>query len=419
MDLETSKTAQRLSVDTIRALSMDAVEEASSGHPGTPMALAPAAYTIFNKFLRHSPDNPHWPDRDRFVLSVGHASMLLYSMLHLTGYDLTLKDIKSFRQWGSRTPGHPEYRHTPGVETTTGPLGQGFANGVGLAMAERFLADRYNRDGHEIVNHYVYALCSDGDLMEGVSQEAASLAGQYGLGRLIYVYDDNHITIDGDTDISFSREDKAGRFEACGWHVQSVEDSEDLEAIERALRAAREESERPSLVVLRSHIGYPAPNAVDTSAAHGAPLGEEEVRTAKEAMGLDPDERFSVPADVYEHMDSRPRGRELEQEWNDRFAAFEAENPGLAAEWERSWRGEPEPGALDGQPVFDPEQTPKLATRKAGAKAMNSFKEQTPTMLGGAADLAASTGTSFEGEQLFSAARPGRNVPWGVREHGM
>jgi transketolase len=412
-------TEERLAVDTIRALSADAVERASSGHPGTPMALAPVAHTIFTKFLRHSPRNPKWPDRDRFVLSVGHASMLLYSMLHLTGYDVSLDDIKSFRQWGSSTPGHPERGHTPGVETTTGPLGQGFANGVGMALAERFLAECYNRPGHEIVDHHVYALCSDGDLMEGVSQEAASIAGQLGLGKLVYVYDDNHITIDGSTEISFDREDKGKRFEAYGWHVQHVEDSEDLDAIERALEAARWEVERPSLIVLRSHIAYPAPNAIDTAAAHGAALGEDEVRATKEAMGLDPDEHFAVPEGVYEHTSIVARGRELEEEWNGRFEAWKGEHPELAAEWERAWRGEAEPGFAGSLPEFDPAETPKLATRKAGAAVMDAFKDHAPTMIGGAADLAASTNTKFGDGGVFSAEGSGRNIAWGVREHAM
>ncbi|MCA3762887.1 MAG: transketolase, partial [Cutibacterium sp.] len=358
---------------------MDAVQRANSGHPGTPMALAPVAYTIYTKFLKHNPNNPAWPDRDRFILSAGHASMLLYSVLHLTGYDLSLEDIRDFRQWGSKTPGHPEYGHTPGVETTTGPLGQGFANGVGMAMAERFLAERYNRPGHEIVDHHVYALCSDGDLMEGVSQEAASLAGQLGLGKLIYVYDDNHITIDGSTEISFDREDKAMRFEAYGWHVQRVEDAEDLNAIEAALRAAKEETERPSLIILRSHIAYPAPNAVDTAAAHGAPLGEDEVRATKEIMGFDPDEHFHVPDEVYEHLDCRRRGAELEGEWNQRFSAWRAEFPGLAEDWDRAWSGKPADGFEQSLPRFDPAETGNLATRKAGAKIMNAFKDHVPT----------------------------------------
>ena len=418
MDLKTRNVTE-LSINTIRTLAMDAVQKANSGHPGTPMALAPVAYTIFTKFLRHNPENPSWPDRDRFVLSAGHASMLLYSLLHLTGYDLTMDDLKNFRQWGSRTPGHPEHSLTPGVETTTGPLGQGFANSVGMAIAERFLAGRYNRIGHEIVDHHVYAICSDGDLMEGVASEAASIAGQLSLGKLVYVYDDNRITIDGTTAVSFDAEDKGKRFEAYGWHVQRVGDAEDLDALEEALANARDEEEHPSLVIVRSHIAYPAPDAVDTAAAHGAALGEDEVRKAKEAMDFDPDEHFFVPEGVYEHMDMRPRGRELEEEWNERFAAWREEFPGLSKEWERAWSGKPEPGYEEALPVFDPLKTEKLATRKAGARVMDAFKKYVPTMVGGAGDLVNSTNTVFEGGGLFSATHTGRNIAFGVREHGM
>ncbi|MGB3681267.1 MAG: transketolase [Rubrobacteraceae bacterium] len=418
MDLK-AQSQEALSVNTIRTLAMDAVEKAASGHPGTPMALAPLAYTLYTKVMRHNPEDPQWPDRDRFILSAGHASMLQYAMLHLTGYDLTLDDIKNFRQWESRTPGHPEHFHTPGIETTTGPLGQGFANGVGMALAERFLAGRYNRIGHEVVDHNIYAFCSDGDLMEGVAQEAASIAGQHSLGKLVYVYDDNHISIDGTTAISFDREDKARRFEAYGWHVLHVDDSEDLEALEAALLEGRDERERPTLIVLRSHIAYPAPNAIDTAAAHGAALGEEEVRAAKERMGLDPDEHFDVPDGVYEDMDCRERGRELQEEWNGRFAAWQEDFPELSEEWDRAWNGQPEPGYEDELPIWDPSETEQLATRKAGAAVMEAFKHYTPTMIGGAADLVASTSTEFDGAGMFSATHVGRNVPWGVREHGM
>ena len=418
MDLK-SKTIEAVSINTIRALAMDAVQKANSGHPGTPMSMAPVAYTIYTKFLRHNPENPDWRDRDRFVLSAGHASMLQYALLHLTGYDLTMEDIKNFRQWESRTPGHPEHFLTPGVETTTGPLGQGFANGVGMAIAERFLAGRYNRIGHEIVNHHVYAICSDGDLMEGVSQEAASIAGQNALGKLVYVYDDNRITIDGTTALSFDREDKGKRFEALGWHVQHVADSEDLDALEDAIRNARDEEERPSLVIVRSHIAFPAPHAQDTAAAHGSALGEDEVRLAKEALGLDPDEHFFVPDEVYEHMNMVEGGRELEEEWNRRFEAWREEFPELAEEWERAWSGQPEPGYEDKLPRWDPEETEKLATRKAGAAAMNAFQDYVPTMVGGAADLVNSTSTAFKSGGMFSSTHPGRNIAWGVREHGM
>src|ERR671916_655804 len=419
LDLKAQKTVAELSIDAIRALAMDAVQKASSGHPGTPMALAPVAYTIYTKFLKHNPENPDWPDRDRFVLSAGHASMLQYALLYLTGYDLTLGDMKNFRQWESRTPGHPEHFLTPGVETTTGPLGQGFANGVGMAMAERFLAGRYNRIGHEIVDHHVYAICSDGDLMEGVAHEAASIAGQNALGKLIYFYDDNRITIDGPTAVSFDAEDKAKRFEAYGWHVQHVEDAEDLEALEEATRNAVLEEERPSLMIVRSHIAYPAPNAIDTAAAHGAALGEEEVRAAKEAMGLDSDEHFAVADEIYAHMDRRERGRKLEDGWRESFSAWRGDFPKLAEEWDRAWSGEPEPGYEEALPAFDPAETEKLATRRAGARVMDAFKGYVPTMVGGAADLVQSTSTAFKGGGLFSATHTGRNIAFGVREHGM
>ncbi|MGI8541134.1 MAG: transketolase [Rubrobacteraceae bacterium] len=415
----TSRTVEAESINTIRALAMDAVEQAQSGHPGTAMALAPLTYTIFKKMMKHNPANPLWPDRDRFILSAGHASMLQYAVLHLTGYDLGLEDLKQFRQWGSRTPGHPEFSHTPGIEATTGPLGQGFANGVGMAMAERYLADRYNRSGHEIVDHHIYAICSDGDMMEGVTQEAASLAGQNGLGRLVYIYDDNRITIDGSTEKSFDGEDKGKRFEAYGWHVQHVDDSEDLEAIEAALGAARDETERPSMIVLRSHIAYPAPNAIDTAAAHGAPLGEDEIKAAKEAMGLDPEKSFSVAGEVYEHMSCKASGAEQESEWNDRFDAWRDAEPDLAKEWETAWSKKPEAGYRDALPVWDPSETEKLATRKAGGAAMAAFEAFTPTMIGGAADLVGSTNTEFKESGIFMKGEPGRNIAFGIREHAM
>ncbi len=419
MDLKVNTKVAKRSIDTVRTLAMDAVQKAGNGHPGTAMAMAPLAYTIFTKFMRHNPDNPGWKDRDRFVLSAGHASILQYSMLHLTGYDLPLDQIKRFRQTGSITPGHPEHFLTPGIETTTGPLGQGFANGVGMAMAERFLADRYNRIGREIVDHRVFAICSDGDLMEGVSNEAASLAGQNALGKLVYFYDDNRITIDGTTAISFDGEDKGKRFEAQGWHVQYVSDSEDLEALAEATQNAIDEDERPSLVVVRSHIAYPAPNAIDTAAAHGSALGEDEVRLAKEALGLDPDAHFDVPDEVYEHMDQKQRGRELEQEWNGRFGAWSATFPDLLEEWDQAWSGNPAPGYEEKLPKWDPSETEKLATRKAGGAAMDAFGEYAPTMIGGAADLVGSTNTTFSSGGIFSPANAGRNVAWGIREHAM
>ena len=419
MDVKTQQEVARRSIDAVRTLAMDAVQKAGNGHPGTAMAMAPLAYTIFTEFLRHNPQNPGWKDRDRFVLSAGHASILQYSMLHLTGYDLPLDQIKRFRQSGSVTPGHPEHFLTPGVEATTGPLGQGFANGVGMAMAERFLADRYNRIGHEIVDHRVFAICSDGDLMEGVSNEAASLAGQNALGKLVYFYDDNRITIDGTTAVSFDGEDKGKRFEAQGWHVQHVADSEDLEALAEATQNAVEEEGRPSLVIVRSHIAYPAPNAMDTAAAHGAALGEDEVRLAKEALGLDPDEHFAVPNEVYEHMDQRPRGRGLEEEWDGRFEAWREEFPDLSEEWEQAWSGDPAPGYKEKLPKWDPSETEKMATRKAGGAAMDAFGEYAPTMIGGAADLVGSTNTAFSNGGIFSPVNAGRNIAYGVREHAM
>src|SRR5881275_3050986 len=307
---------EQLSIDTIRTLSMDAVQQANAGHPGTAMALAPLAYLLYTEVMHHNPANPHWPDRDRFILSAGHACVLQYSALHLAGYNLSLEELKRFRQWESLTPGHPEVHHTPGIEATTGPLGQGFANGVGFAIAERFLAERYNRPYDEIVDHRVYAVCSDGDLMEGVSNEAASIAGQLGLGKLVYFYDDNHITIDGTTSISFTGEDRGARLAAQGWHVQHLDEANDLDSLRESIRNAQAEPDRPSLIVIRSHIAFGAPRAVDTAKAHGAPLGEDEVRATKEALGWDPDAHFVVPDDVREHFNVVQRGIDLEAEWN-------------------------------------------------------------------------------------------------------
>ncbi len=408
---------EQRSIDTIRTLSMDAVQQANAGHPGTAMALSPLAYLLYREVLRHSPADPHWPNRDRFLLSAGHACILQYTALHLAGYDLSLEELKRFRQWGSITPGHPEVHHTPGVEATTGPLGQGFANGVGMGLAERFLAERYNRPYDEIVDHRVYAICSDGDLMEGVSNEAASLAGQYGLGKLVYFYDDNHITIDGTTSISFVAEDKGARLAAQGWHVQHVDDANDLDTLREAIANAQAEEERPSLIVIRSHIAFGAPHAIDTAKAHGSPLGEEEVRATKEALGWDPDEKFFVPDEVREHMKVIDRGNEYELEWERRVEAWAAKYPGLKEDWEQAQSGKPRPGWLEALPEFEVGE--ELATRKAGADVMEAFKRFTPTMLGGAADLVESTYTEFKGGGLFSATHSGRNVPFGIRENAM
>jgi transketolase len=408
---------KELSIDTIRGLSMDAVQKANAGHPGTAMALAPLAYTLYMRFLRMNPADPAWPDRDRFVLSNGHACVLQYSLLHLTGFDLGLDDLKQFRQWGSRTPGHPERSHTPGIEITTGPLGQGFANAVGMAIAERFLAERFNRPGHEVVDHHTYAICGDGDMMEGVSQEAASIAGNFALGKLIVCYDDNHITIDGSTAISFDGENHTDRLEADGWHVQRVADSEDLDALESAIAAARAETERPSFIAIRSHIAYPAPHAVDTAKSHGAPLGEKEVAATKEVMGFDPEQFFWVDDRVYEHMSLTATGQAAQQEWTQRAAGWRAAFPDMAADWDRAWAGDLRDGWREALPGFAAGE--EIATRSAGQKAMAAFSEYAPTMAGGAADLVESTKTVFPGAGEFSKVHAGRNIPFGIREHAM
>ena len=394
-------------VDTIRALAMDAVQQANAGHPGTAMALAPVAYLLYRDVMRHNPADPHWPGRDRFVLSAGHACMLQYAALHLAGYDLTLDDLKQFRQWGSRTPGHPEWGHTAGIETTTGPLGQGFANGVGMAIAQRFLADRYNRPHHAIVDSWIYAICSDGDLMEGVSQEAASIAGHLGLGRLVYVYDDNHITIDGTTSLTFTTEDKGKRFEAYGWHVQHVDDSEDLDALLGALAAAKAEEDRPSLIVLRTHIAYPAPNAIDTSKAHGAPLGEAEIRATKEAMGFDPDATFAVSDAVREHMAvvADARRRAAARVGRARSPPGRRRSPRLRTSASSTCAASRATGWREALPVFPAGE--EVATRDAGKTVMQALKPFTPTMVGGSADLVESNKTEFAGAGIFSATHVG------------
>ena len=407
----------RLSINTIRGLAMDAVQKANAGHPGTAMALAPLAYVLFRRMLNVNPADPSWPDRDRFVLSAGHACVLQYSLLHLCGWELSLEDLEQFRQWGSRTPGHPERGHTPGVEVTTGPLGQGLGNAVGMAIAERFLAERFNRPAREVVDHRTYVICSDGDMMEGISQEAASLAGHFALGRLIVCYDDNHITIDGTTSLSFDSENHAERMAAEGWHVQRVEDSEDLEALEAALLAARAEERRPSFIAIRSHIAYPAPNAIDTAKAHGAPLGEQEVAAAKQAMGFDPERHFWVDERVYEHMSLREAGTAAQQRWRERFDSWRESFPEMAEDWDTAWAGRLRGGWQEALPDFEAGQ--EMATRSAGQKAMAAFAAFAPTMLGGAADLVESTKTVFEGGGEFSAVHAGRNVPFGIREHGM
>jgi transketolase len=407
----------QLCVNAIRALSMDAIQKANSGHPGLPMAMAPAAFVLYRRIMKHDPADPTWPDRDRFLLSAGHGSMLLYSILHLTGYDLPMDQLKSFRQWGSLTPGHPERDRvhvTPGVEVTTGPLGAGFANGVGMALAEKFLREHY---GAEVQDHHIYAIVSDGDLMEGIAAEAASLAGQLGLGRIVYLYDDNDISLDGPTSLSFDREDVDKRFEAYGWDVSAVHDANDMVALETAIRAAQKVEDKPSIIRVKSIIGYPSPNKSGSSKAHGAALGEDEVRLTKEVMGWDPDKQFHVPDAAYEACSMKDDGAAAHAEWKERFEAWRAANPELAEEWDYAWRGKPLPGLADALPK-DWEKD-KLATRVAGQKTMAAFEKFTPTMVGGAADLSESTKTEFPNADRFTAAKAGRNVFFGVREHGM
>lgn len=408
-----------LSINTIRTLAMDAVEEASSGHPGTPMSLAPLAYVLWMQTMNYNPRNPDWFDRDRFVLSAGHASMLQYAVLHLTGYDLSLDEIKHFRQWGSLTPGHPE-NTTPGVETTTGPLGQGAMNSVGMAMAEAHMAQVFNRPGHEIVDHHTYAICSDGDLMEGASHEAASMAGHFGLGKLVWMYDENHISIEGPTELTYT-DDVVSRFEGYNWHVQHIgESANDLDALSEALWEAREESERPSLIILRSHIGYGSPNMQDTSEVHGSPLGEEEIRRTKEFYGWPEDKKFYVPAEVREHMHAAiDRGKLLEQEWNEKMEAYREEYPGLADEFDSALKGELPPDWDADLPEWSPGDGP-MATRKSGGDALRGIAPRVKTLVGGSGDLAPSTKTLQEGTDYFEKGEyANRNVAFGVRELGM
>lgn len=413
------KDLDTLCINTIRMLCVDAVEQANSGHPGMPMGAAAMAYVLWTRFLRHNPRNPGWPNRDRFVLSAGHGSMLLYSLLHLTGYDLPLEELKRFRQWGSKTPGHPEYGQTPGVETTTGPLGQGFANGVGMAIAERILAARFNRPGHTIVDHYTYGIISDGDLMEGVSHEAASLAGHLGLGKIIYLYDDNHISIEGGTDLAFT-EDRRRRFEAYQWHVQEVQNGNDLEAVAAAIHRAQEETARPSIIAVRTHIGFGSPGKQDTPGAHGEPLGPEEVLRTKENLGWPPDDPFFVPEEASNHfLKVREQGEAVEEKWNETFTDYARAFPELAKVWGR-WMDRESPENMDTiLPVFPPDAKGP-ATRAASGKVLNALAPHIPNLLGGSADLAPSNKTLITGESDFLAgAYDGRNIHFGVREHGM
>ncbi|HEY3269275.1 MAG TPA: transketolase [Armatimonadota bacterium] len=424
----------QLAINTIRFLSVDAIEKANSGHPGLPLGAAPMAYVLWTRFLRHNPTNPHWVDRDRFILSAGHGSMLLYSLLHLTGYALPLEQIKRFRQWGSMAPGHPERGRTPGVETTTGPLGQGFANGVGIAIAEHYLAARYNRPGRQIINHYTYALVSDGDLMEGVSSEAASLAGHLKLGKLICLYDDNHITLSASTHITFS-EDRAKRFAAYDWHTQTVENGNDLEAIASALRGAQDETERPSLILVRTHIGYGSPHKQDTYEAHGSPLGKDEVILTKQALGWPLEPPFYIPDKALAHFRlAIEKGKQTEAEWDVGFTEYAKAFPDAAREFQRQIAGELPDGWDTDIPIF-PADSKGMATRAASGKVMNAIGPNLPSLIGGSGDLDPSTRTALFAMGDFEFRRDeagnlqgsagggwsyaGRNVHFGVREHAM
>jgi transketolase len=415
----TTQSLEKLSIDTVRVLAADAVQKANSGHPGTAMALAPMGYALWTQFLNYNPKNPHWANRDRFILSCGHACMLQYSFLYLTGYDLTLDDIKNFRQLNSKTAGHPEYGLCPGIDVTTGPLGQGFANGVGFAIAQKHLAARYNKPNFNLFDYHIYAIVSDGDMMEGVTSEAASLAGHLELGNIIYLYDDNHISIEGSTDITFN-EDVSERFRAYGWHVQDLPDVNDVHALELALTNAKAEQQKPSLIRVRSLIAYGSPNKSGTAGSHGSPLGADEVKLVKEFFGFDPDKSFDVPEEVLDFYRKKgERGIDLEAKWNKLFADYKAAYPELAEEYETAVKGELPKGwdaDLPSYKITDP----KVSTRIAGGKALNALAEKVPYLIGGAADLAPSTETNLKNYDSFTSEnRAGRNFHFGIREHAM
>ena len=407
-----------LAINTIRTLSMDAVQKANSGHPGLPMGAAPMAYILWMKHMRYNPKNPLWANRDRFVLSAGHGSMLIYTLLHLTGYDVSLDDLKEFRQFGSSTPGHPEHGDTPGIETTTGPLGQGAATAVGMALAEAYLASYFNRDGQNIVDHYTYVLVSDGDLMEGVCTEASALAGHWGLGKLVFLYDDNEITLDGEADMTFT-EDIARRYEAMGWHCSSVSDGTDLAAINSAIDGAKSVNDKPSLIAVRTIIGHGSPNKQGTSDAHGSPLGPDEVKLAKQALGWDPDAYFYVPGEALEHFRSAiDKGAAAEAAWETNYQAWRGAYPELAKEFDLAQAGKFSEGWRDEMPSWQADQ--QIATRNAGGDALNVLARHAPTMIGGDADLAGSTKTLIKGANNTGPGRAAeRNLRFGVREHGM
>ncbi|MCF6151557.1 MAG: transketolase [Candidatus Kuenenia stuttgartiensis] len=411
-------TLEQQGINTVRILAADAVQKANSGHPGTPMGLASVGHVLWAQIMNYNPQNPAWANRDRFILSCGHACMLQYSFLYLTGYPITLDDIKKFRQLHSKTAGHPEYGLLPGIEVTTGPLGQGFANGVGFAIAQRYMAARYNKPGFDIFNYKVYAICSDGDIMEGISSEAASIAGHLQLGNMIYLYDDNHITIEGNTDLAFD-EDVAKRFEAYGWHVQELPDGNDLGALSTAIKNAQKETDRPSLIKVRTHIGYGSPNKQDTAAAHGSALGEAEVKLVKENFGFDPDKHFVVPDDVLNYYrEAGKKGIDKEKNWNDLYKRYKEKYIELSNEYELLSSGKLPEGWEERVPVFKTEE--EMATRKASGKVLNAIADYLPNLIGGSADLAPSTDTNLEKYKSFLATNyDGRNFHFGIREHAM
>ena len=410
---------EQSAINTVRVLSADAVQKANSGHPGTPMGLAPAAHVLWSHIMHYNPQNPEWPNRDRFILSCGHACMLQYSFLYLTGYALSMDDIKNFRQLHSKTAGHPEYGLCPGIEATTGPLGQGFANGVGMAIAQQYLVSRYNKPGFELFDYSIYSICSDGDIMEGVASEAASIAGHLQLGQLVYLYDDNHITIEGETSLAFN-EDVAERFRAYGWHVQSVADGNDIEAIATAIENAKKEKHRPSLIKVRTHIAFGSPNKVDTASAHGSPLGEDELKLVKENFGFDPGKNFAVADDVLTfYREKGKAGIQKEKDWNALYQKYKIQHPADAAEYELFSSGSLPMGWDNDLPVFKPGEK-GIATRKASGKMLNAIAAKLPMLIGGSADLAPSTDTNLEGFQSFSSDNHGgRNFHFGIREHAM
>lgn len=415
---EAIKPIEQLGINTVRVLAADAVQKANSGHPGMPMGAAPMGHVLWAHCMNYNPKSSRWPNRDRFILSAGHGSLLQYCFLYLTGYNLSLEDIKNFRQLHSKTPGHPEFGITDGIEITTGPLGQGFAEGVGFAIAQKHLAARFNKPGFEIFNYHIYAICSDGDLMEGVSAEAASLAGHLQLGNLVYLHDDNHISIEGNTNLA-TDEDIVKRFEAYKWHVQIVEDGNDIESIRTAVHNAKHETTRPSLIKVRTQIAYGSPNKVNTAGAHGSPLGADEVKEVKKFLGFDPEKSFDVPAEVISYYnEAGRRGASLEEEWNKLYAAYKEKFPELAAEYELMRSGKLPEGWTDKIPVFKAGE--KIATRKASGKTLNAIASSLPSLMGGAADLSPSTDTFLNDFDSFTAQTPaGRNFHFGIREHAM